>query len=1244
MQNSVAKKLFAVGLAASTALASFAPLAATAAPHAAGTNVNYNGTVWMIMPDGTRRAYTSAGAFLSYGFNSWSTVVEANADDLALPAGSFIPPQDGKVICSDRGADKGTCYLISGGMKYGFTSAAVFTGRGFSFARSTNGDVSWMASGPTLINDTTAANLPGVLVNNNGTVQLRGASGNLGIPDVATFSSWGYSFADVVPANAADKAMTQSGVMAMRTPGQLSPTATTGTTPTPGSVTVSAAPNMTPASTVPKGATNVPFLKFTISNGGSSAATVTGVTVTRSGAGATTDFSNVYLYQGSSRLTSGRSVNSSTNQAVFNGLNITVPAMGSVTLDVLADMSTTAGAGNVHILTASNVTLSGGGSASGSVSSNAMTMASAQSGSVTIKVNGGTLTNPKVGESNVKISQFQITAGSQEDLTIKRLSLYNSGSINRSYLTNFKLMQAGTQVASVASIDGKDHINFDLNFALDKGNSRTFEVYADVNGQVKPNDTIKVYLEEVTDLYAMGKTYGFGAMVTSAPAVANTTDGFDGSDGGDAGTVACSGNGGDNCSYTSVEGGQLTIAFNGPAGKDIAKDGRDVEVFNFTMTAQANIEVRQIKFTFDNGGSGTANFLGASNGNYTDVKIWDTTANSVVWGPVDFATSSGSVSGTDTGMTVTFTEDIVLNAGQSKTFKMTTDVANTSDVADGDKFRAILNTSDLASSQVKNLDNNTFLSTTDIVPTGNLNGNQMTVKVPGMTISRAGTPVSQSFVKGATMVPMVGINFQASTAKDVKLNSLTLTGIIATSTATVGAVGSQSTGPGTLYFSDAVTTLELYDGTTKIGDTKSPNTSGIATFTNLNYNIPAGTTKTLVVKANSNSSVTAGTKIKIGIAQSTDVSMNDVDGNTVTPTSFSAVNQDTTMANGTTVTLSGAGTVSLTLVTPESNIDDSRIVVAGQSNVTMGRFRLAAANEDLKLTKARIKVAATSTNSIISLTLWDGSTQIAGPVTPDGSGNADFNSITPDFVIPKDSDKVVTVKATFNTVQAGATSGAALSSIFDGNNNFEMRGTGSSNTLLVTATTSPTSSQVVLRKTKPTITVVALPNTTLAAGTPVIGKFTVTADAGARVALKKITFDIALTNATLTVNSLTIRESGGSSDISTVSSTVAVTGGDGVINFTGEQTIEAGQSKTYELKANIASVGTGSASVQTKIKSDTAVVTGTLSGGGAGVGGTDYNFVWSDTSASGHDTSTGDWTNGTYVKPLPTDYQTLSKS
>lgn len=188
-----------------------------------GTNISSNGTVYMITPDNQRRPYTSPGAFLSYGFNSWTTVLPASNNDLALPvSSSFIPPRDGKIICSDRGSDKGTCYLITNSQKAAFTSVAVFKALGFSFGNSLNGDVSFLSS-TSNINSLSEAHRTGVLVNKNGTVYLVGNSGLLGIPSMDTLNSWGYSLTDVVKANAVDSAQMQTGVMAIHQAGLLSP-------------------------------------------------------------------------------------------------------------------------------------------------------------------------------------------------------------------------------------------------------------------------------------------------------------------------------------------------------------------------------------------------------------------------------------------------------------------------------------------------------------------------------------------------------------------------------------------------------------------------------------------------------------------------------------------------------------------------------------------------------------------------------------------------------------------------------------------------------------------------------------------------------------------------------------------------------------------------------------------------------------------------------------------------------------
>ncbi len=53
----------------------------------------------------------------------------------------------------------------------------------------------------------------GQIINNNGTVQLVGKSGLYGFPNITVFNSWGFSFANVVTANAAEQALSQIGVV-----------------------------------------------------------------------------------------------------------------------------------------------------------------------------------------------------------------------------------------------------------------------------------------------------------------------------------------------------------------------------------------------------------------------------------------------------------------------------------------------------------------------------------------------------------------------------------------------------------------------------------------------------------------------------------------------------------------------------------------------------------------------------------------------------------------------------------------------------------------------------------------------------------------------------------------------------------------------------------------------------------------------------------------------------------------------
>jgi len=1039
------------------------------------------------------------------------------------------------------------------------------------------------------------------------------------------------------------------------------------------------------AASVPKGATGVNFVKFDVKNGGSAALTVDQLIVHRKGPGAPGDFSNVYLYEGDTRLTTGRSVNSSTNEVTFSSLNLAMASGQTRTLWVAADMSTSAGAGNVSAFEVTKV-LAGSVSASGvPVVGNDMTMTSASVGSVTI-TKSGSIVNPKVGQMQVQIGEFQLSAGSSEDLEVRRLTLFQAGSLSRSNLTNMKLKQAGVELASVAAVDSKDHIVFALSnpMVLEKGGTKTFQVFGDISGSARAADSVKISTEDSADVFALGRTYGYGATVTRT--------GYDGD--------SCTSSAGD-CSYSAVEGGQITITFNGPAAKDVASNGKDVELYNFNMASQANVEVRNLRVKFTSVGgdddadrgdlvddTGDAAKDADDVANFTDIKVIDTTTGQIVAGPTDL---TGGATYNDITQSLVFNNTFNLNAGQTRVFKVTADVANNTN-ADfaGDQVRVDLEA--FQSSDIRNLDNSTYVATTDIVPNATITGNADTVRAPTLTVMAASTPVAQTYVQGAQGVEIAGFNFKAGDAQDLKITTLTLTGYVDATTDEF-TQGQNIDGGETKNVTDILLTAKLWNGSTQVGDTKSPtassaeSTGGLLQFTNLNLVVAKGQTVTLKLTGNLASSISnLDDLLRFNVVAAADVTVQDPDGNAVT--AQDADGGAFTSVPSAIITTTGNGTITYVRAASDAESEDG-LVVAGNSNVVLAKYRFTAAKEDLKLSKIRMAVAAASTSGVTSMSLYDGSTLIAGPVAVNSAGQADFSGMA--FNIAKDTSKTITVKGALNTLSAGAVSGSDLTvNICNGldtgtdfaacgteasNGTFEVRGNSAgSSTLITTGDTNDIAGyEKRLRKTKPTLTAVALPTGTLGNGNQVISKFTVTADSAEQVSIKHVGLSASI-NGTLTlvdpaaVTTVGIREVGGSI-IPSTNAQAGTCNASGVctlsVEFTSEQSVAAGTSKTYEAVFNFTGVDTAGESVSTSLLGDSAQVTGEIEGAAPATAvddldGTDpgtaaYNFIWSDNSAVPHNDVNGatadgadaaasdDWTNGRFVKTLPSDVQTMTR-
>lgn len=1077
---------------------------------------------------------------------------------------------------------------------------------------------------------------------------LYGSTWNKQIDDISDAFFTNYSVGSAISAAADyDKNAEMSGSQSVNADKGLS------TSTVSGSLSVSLASDNAASATIPKGAMGVNMLKFNLRNGGASSATVDTVTIHRAGPGSTSDVSNVYLYEGSTRLTTARSVNSSTGDANFTGLNLALAAGQTRTLWVAVDFSTSATAGNVHSMQLVHA-LSGTVEAAGQpLMGNNFTLAGTAAGTLTI-AKTGSITNPKLGEMGAKVAEFTVAAGSTEDVTLKRLTLYQGGNLAAANLTNLKLKQAGLTLATASGFDSNLHATFEMaaGFSLSKGQTKTFQVYADIGGSARSADTLKLYVEADADLYGVGASFGYGTSVTRTA--------YDGD--------SCTSSSGD-CSYSSVEAGQVTVGFSGPSSKNVAISGKDVELYHFTIVAQSNVEVRNLRTNIAASASaaGASGLLTTSNAaNVTDIKIANVATGVVWWGPKDVTGTDGTAADNDLEQDLVYTDVWTLQAGQTYEFKVTADVASTA-TADETLTFAILA---FGTSDLRNLDNNTFLTpSTDVVPTGTITGNPMTLKATSLTASLSSTPVSQSYVKGSTNLDFVGMNLAAGGANPVTITEIDTIGMIdenaSAAPVTVGVDNS-------VNVSDVILTCRLMDGATQIGSSKSPAvTTGAMNFTGINVTVAAGATKTLKVNCDiSNSAYKNSNNEAVGFKIS-GITAQDPDGTNVDETG--------TPVNGATastyVTITNTGSMSYALA-PDDSESEAGIVIGGMSNVVLGKLRLSALSEELKQTKLRVRLLASNEASVVSMSLYDGATLVAGPVAMSGT-NTDFSGMN--FVVPKNGSKTLTVKAQINQLSLGATSGADLKIAFDtgydvGQSNFEYRGTSSSTVVTSQAGADISANSKIVRATKPTVSLAPLPTSTLSNGTQVISRFTVTADSATQVSLKSIAFELNENNVSgtdLAFSSPAIREVGQGSDIS-ASHTLAFCSTPTTrtctfsVTFSSEQSVSAGTFKTYELRMTVAGADGSGESVSSKLLGDTALVTGELGNNANGwiddldSSGADaaYNFVWSDNSAiphgdtadngsSGDSTASGvsnDWTNGLYVKVVPSDTQTMSRS
>lgn len=750
------------------------------------------------------------------------------------------------------------------------------------------------------------------------------------------------------------------------------------------------------AGSVPSGATGVVFTCWDFMAGADNVM-VNSVHAHRVGPGSQTAFSDVYLYRGDQRLTTGRSINSETQMVEFNNINQEVAAGENMKLCLVADL--VAGAsGGVHAFeinaAADVMTNSSNMTGSFPLRGADQLITSAVVGTTTITKNGS-LDELTVGQVGGRIAQFELEADGSEDQFLNRIALYVRGSVTVSDIKNLKLFTEGnaTALASVSEVGQKDLATFVLStpFKIGRGQKKIFYVTADLSPG-RDGDNIKIYLDESTDLNVEGATFGYGTRV-----IDTTYDG-----GGTCPGVTCE------ASFVTIKGSTFNVSFTGPSAGEIAVGQNSARCLDMTITngSGSAVEIKDwvvnITSTDDaDAGDDTGLYNATNAANLTLVKLATINADGSVGGSLlGPAELPAFVAAGDASVLVTLTGSGNIDAGETLKTSVIFNVLNTP-LMTGTKVRCTLQNLTTTPDSVRDV-NGDALGAASITPSSNIVGNLMTVTDSSLSLSAASSPSSTTYSRGTMSAPLLGIQLKAGSALDQTVKSITLTG-----NASVGTLKDIIDSNVALY--DAQT------GGTAISEFKniSSTTPPTLTFNNLNIAVAKNQTKTIYLRGNvSNSAPTS--IVQFFIALSTDVVSIDQNGQTTTGINVTGIDA---LADVPDMTISAAGSGSVGQSTTSKTY-----VAAAERTFEAARFKFTAKDGQATLQDLDLKVLNDSSASVkqVKLQKLEGSTcvDIAGSstVSPLGNGMISFDNLQ--LSLSNTADTIVCAILTTNAVQS----------------------------------------------------------------------------------------------------------------------------------------------------------------------------------------------------------------------------------
>jgi hypothetical protein len=721
----------------------------------------------------------------------------------------------------------------------------------------------------------------------------------------------------------------------------------------------------TPASaTIPSSATGVVFMKFNLTTG-SEAAELNHLTVKREGIGNTTDISKVYIYEGSNRLTSGKTINSTTNEVKFSSMNVVIPANSTKTFSVVGDIALSVSGHHKFTIVSADSVETEGGSVTGSfpISGNEMSLSATDVGTLTASQNNGTAgATMRIGEDDKEIADFDFDNSNVEDVDLTRIVLTNGGNSQSSNLGNIKLYHDGSEIATGSLVDNK--ITFEFSpVTISKGNSNVnFKVKADIESGI--NNTIKLYIANSSDVVAVGKTYGYNSAVTISAFNSSTL------------------------SYPiTISGSEINVNMATDNAETVMADQTDFVFGSMEIDVSADVDVVTLVVTMNETDGGD---IGGPI-DIDELQLYNRNTQEYIDGTV-----SGTSDTTDNDPTWTF-ENFTWNEGM-ETWDIIGDIPSTASTSDSYYVTVDL---DVTSTFVARYQaSNNEVANSDLSTTA-LTGKTKTIGGASLTVTPG------SFNNGDAVANDDGVVLAGGIFEANDVSAITITEVAFHGNNDATETGNLVAGDDDYFDKTNVGTISfLVDGEVKDSMGAGSLTNGEVTFDGFNVEIPAGSSATFSVLLDVAGTLDATNKtVRI---QMTSVTAKDDNNTSVSATD--GIDSATIAATerldfARVVTLHSSGALTLSMDNTVDGVDATKYILAGTEANKLARVKIKADYEDVKVTKL---VVATDTAltyrsvSAINITDADGTVLVSQSMLPGtASSTATFNSSNGLFTVPK---------------------------------------------------------------------------------------------------------------------------------------------------------------------------------------------------------------------------------------------------